>query len=109
LDTSQLLKGVLDIAVLAVVSEEDAYGYDILRTLRDAGMDDVGDASVYGTLRRLYRAGYLTSQIKPSDEGPARKYYGLNREGRAYLERGAKTWKHFSQTMDAILAKEEAV
>ncbi|MGH2718995.1 MAG: PadR family transcriptional regulator, partial [Actinomycetota bacterium] len=49
MDVSQLLKGVLDLAVLAVVRDEDAYGYDIVRKLRQAGLEDVGDASVYGT------------------------------------------------------------
>ncbi len=57
MDTTQLLKGVLDLAVLAVVLDDDGYGYDIVRRLRAAGLDDVGDASVYGTLRRLYQAG----------------------------------------------------
>src|SRR3954470_1783387 len=54
MDTTQLLKGVLDLAVLAVVSDEDGYGYDVVRRLRAAGIEEVGDASVYGTLRRLY-------------------------------------------------------
>ena len=42
MDTTQLLKGVLDLAVLAVVSTEDGYGYDVVRRLRSAGLDDVG-------------------------------------------------------------------
>ncbi|HCB05307.1 MAG TPA: PadR family transcriptional regulator, partial [Nocardioides bacterium] len=54
MDTTQLLKGVLDVAVLAVVEDEDGYGYDVLRRLRTGGLTEVGDASVYGTLRRLY-------------------------------------------------------
>ena len=49
MDTTQLLKGVLDVAVLAVLRQEDGYGYDIVRRLREAGLGDVGDASVYGT------------------------------------------------------------
>ena len=61
MDASQLLKGVLDVAVLAVVRDSDGYGYDVVRRLRTAGLEDVGDASVYGTLRRLYSAGALTS------------------------------------------------
>src|SRR5699024_9057760 len=77
MDTSQLLKGVLDLAVLAVVAEEDAYGYDIVRRVRESGLDDVGDASVYGTLRRLFQAGALSSYVVPSDEGPHRKYYAV--------------------------------
>ena len=73
-DTTQLLKGVLDLAVLAALRDEDGYGYDILRRLRGAGLEEVGDASVYGTLRRLFNAGALTSYVMPSDEGPHRKY-----------------------------------
>ena len=72
MDTSQLLKGVLDVAVLAALRESDGYGYDVVRRLRAAGLSDVGDASVYGTLRRLYNAGALTTYVVPSDEGPHR-------------------------------------
>lgn len=103
MDTSQLLKGVLDVAVLAVVQEADGYGYDVVRRLRTAGLDDVGDASVYGTLRRLYQGGNLTSYVVPSDEGPHRKYYAINDAGRALLERSTKTWASFADTMDGLL------
>lgn len=103
MDTTQLLKGVLDVAVLAVVKDEDGYGYDIVRRLRDAGLGDVGDASVYGTLRRLYAAGALSSYVVPSDGGPHRKYYSLNAEGRAALDRQCATWSGFASAMTALL------
>jgi PadR family transcriptional regulator, regulatory protein PadR len=105
MDTTQLLKGVLDLAVLAVLSDADGYGYDVVRRLREAGWDDVGDASVYGTLRRLFAAGHLTSYVVPSDEGPHRKYYGLNGSGRDQLEQSTKTWTTFSETLDGLLAR----
>ena len=103
MDTTQLLKGVLDVAVLAVVEDDDGYGYDVLRRLRAGGLSDVGDASVYGTLRRLYAAGALTSYVVPSDEGPHRKYYGINAQGRTVLETQGKTWAGFAATMDGLL------
>ena len=103
IDTSQLLKGVLDLAVLAVLAENDSYGYDVLRRLRDSGLDGVGDASVYGTLRRLYQAGALKSYVVPSDEGPHRKYYGLNDRGRKALDQSAKTWGSFTRALDQLL------
>src|SRR5881296_3495900 len=102
-DTTQLLKGVLDLAVLAVLAEADSYGYDVVRRLRENGLDHVGDASVYGTLRRLYSAGALTSYVVPSDEGPHRKYYAINERGRTVLEDGAKTWRAFADTVDGVL------
>ncbi len=103
MDTSQLLKGVLDVAVLAVVAEQDGYGYDIVRRLRAAGLEDVGDASVYGTLRRLYQSGALTSYVVPSEEGPHRKYYAVNGAGRAMLEGLTKSWRSFSEAIDHLL------
>ncbi|HEV2783192.1 MAG TPA: PadR family transcriptional regulator [Actinophytocola sp.] len=103
MEISQLLKGVLDLAVLAVLRDADGYGYDVLRRLRQAGLEEVGDASVYGTLRRLYNAGALTSYVVPSEEGPHRKYYGLNDNGRERLAESAKTWRSFADTMDSLL------
>lgn len=103
MDTSQLLKGVLDLAVLAVLRDEDGYGYDILRRLRSAGLTEIGDASVYGTLRRLFAAGYLTTYVVPSDEGPHRKYYALNPAGRSQLKLGDGVWREFASTMDNLL------
>ncbi len=103
MDTTQLLKGVLDLAVLAVVHDEDGYGYDVVRRLRAAGLEDVGDASVYGTLRRLYAGGALTSYVVPSEEGPHRKYYGINDQGRRLLNEQSKTWRGFAETMQSLL------
>lgn len=106
MDTSQLLKGVLDLAVLAVLRKEDGYGYDVLRRLRQGGLDGVGDASVYGTLRRLYNAGLLTSYVVPSEEGPHRKYYSLNEPGRVRLLESGQTWKSFARALDDLLGED---
>ena len=108
MDTTQLLKGVLDLAVLAVLSGEDGYGYDVVRRLRAAGLAEVGDASVYGTLRRLYGGGHLSSYVVPSEEGPHRKYYSLNPSGHDLLERSGKTWRGFADIMAALLAGRSA-
>lgn len=103
MDSTQLLKGVLDTAVLAVLDRGSTYGYDLVRQLRAAGFEGVGDASVYGTLRRLFNGGYLTSEIVPSEEGPARKYYGINRAGTDMLEGSRKTWLEFTDAMNSLL------
>jgi PadR family transcriptional regulator PadR len=103
MDPSQLLKGALDAATLAVVAEQDGYGYDVVRRLRAAGLTEVGDASVYGTLRRLYGAGSLTSYVMPSDEGPHRRYYGITERGLAQLDDARTVWADFSRALSALL------
>lgn len=103
MDSSQLLKGVLDAAVLAVVRQSDGYGYDVVRRLRAAGFEDVGEASVYGTLRRLYAAGNLSTYVVPSDEGPHRKYYSINGQGIEVLEQQRSEWGAFTRSMTALL------
>jgi PadR family transcriptional regulator PadR len=108
MDTTQLLKGVLDLAVLAVVADEDGYGYEVVRRLREGGLTEVGDASVYGTLRRLFAAGHLTSYVVPSDEGPHRKYYGVNDRGREVLKEMAEQWNAFAETMGRLIEHREA-
>src|SRR5882672_8706790 len=109
MDRSQLLKGALDAATLAIVAEQDGYGYDVVRRLRAAGLTDVGDASVYGTLRRLYGAGALTSYVMPSDEGPHRRYYGVTERGRAQLAEARAIWGDFSRTLTTLLESEAEV
>lgn len=103
MDSTQLLKGVLDTAVLAVLENEDGYGYDIVRRLREAGFDEIGDATVYGTLRRLYIAGTLTTYVVPSDGGPHRKYYSINDQGRDTLTKQRLTWNQFAKNMSDVL------
>jgi PadR family transcriptional regulator PadR len=103
MERSQLLRGALDAAALAVIAEQDGYGYDVVRRLRAAGLADVGDASVYGTLRRLYRAGALTSYVLPSEEGPHRRYYGITALGRAQLAEARVVWAEFSRVLTSLL------
>jgi len=103
MEATQLLKGVLDAAVLAVVQRDDGYGYDIVRRLRDAGLEEVGDASVYGTLRRLYAAGALSTYVVPSDDGPHRKYYSITPAGELLLDEQRSTWSRFSEVLSDLI------
>ncbi len=102
MDQAQLLKGVLELAVLAAIARGETYGYEILSTLEHAGLDGVGDASVYGTLRRLEQAGHLTSRLEASDSGPARKYYTVTPVGREQLRVGTEAWTRISGALEGL-------
>ena len=105
MDTTQLLKGVVDVAVLAAIKDDEGYGFDIVRRLQSAGLVEVGDASIYGTLRRLYTAGVVLSDVAPSDWVPHRKYSSVNAQGRQMLADQRRSWAAFVDTMSELLVQ----
>jgi PadR family transcriptional regulator PadR len=102
-DGSQLLRGALDLVILAALEQRESYGYEVARQVWSGGLVDVREASVYGTLTRLFRAGLLTVRVEPSDAGPHRKYYALSAQGQSYLAQGRQQWKTTSSAVEHLL------
>jgi len=96
------MRGALELAVLEVLSQETTYGFELLAKLRSSGFADVADPSVYGVLRRLETSGKLTSELIPSPNGAARRYYRLTDNGRAALARATVEWDALVRTMAGI-------
>jgi PadR family transcriptional regulator PadR len=101
---SQLLRGVLDLCLLAVMAEGPAYGYEMTRRLRDRGLAIVGEGSIYPLLGRLEREGLVETYRAASDGGPPRKYYRPSSSGRVALAVGVSEWRAARDSVDAVLA-----
>lgn len=101
--SSQLLRGVLDLCLLAVVADEPAYGYEMTKRLRVRGLSIVGEGSIYPLLGRLERDGLVDTYRAASDGGPPRKYYRASATGRRALESGAAEWASARDAIDAVL------
>lgn len=99
----QLLKGALDIAVMAAIRRRESYGYELVQRIRDAGLDSVAEPSVYGTLRRLETQGLVRSRLVPSKRGPARRYFDLTEDGRDALEGMISSWTDVTKAVDALV------
>jgi PadR family transcriptional regulator, regulatory protein PadR len=105
--SSQLLRGVLDLCLLAVVEEAPAYGYEMTKRLRARGLSIVGEGSIYPLLGRLERDGLVDTHRAASDGGPPRKYYSTSSEGRRELAAGVSEWRAARDAIDAVLAPVE--
>lgn len=101
---SQLLRGVLDLCLLAVVEEEPAYGYEMTKRLRARGLSIVGEGSIYPLLGRLERDGLVDTYRAASNGGPPRKYYRLTRDGQRAFAAGVSEWRAARDAVDAVLA-----
>ena len=98
----QLKKGALELCVLALLSKQDNYAYEIASRLADAiGM---GEGTIYPLMRRLQTDGLVETYLVESSSGPSRKYYRLSPAGRDALAAQSAEWTHFTRAVDAIVA-----
>jgi len=101
--SSQLLKGVLDMCLLAVIAEDPSYGYEMARKLEHRGLTLVSEGSIYPLLSRLQRSGLVETFSKESAGGPPRKYYRIVDEGRRQLQGWIGEWKALTDGVDHVI------
>jgi PadR family transcriptional regulator PadR len=100
---SQLLRGVLDLCLLAVIADEPAYGYEMTRRLADRGLTTVGEGSIYPLLGRLERDGLVETFHERTNGGPPRKYYRPTRVGRRALDLWRNDWLETRNAVDNVV------
>ncbi|MGB4440900.1 MAG: helix-turn-helix transcriptional regulator [Coriobacteriia bacterium] len=89
--------------VLAILAEEDSYGYAILQRVRElsGGHLEWTDGMLYPVLHRLGRLGYVEARWEVADSGRRRKYYRITPQGREQLNEQRTQW----QAVDATLRR----
>ena len=96
---TEMLKGTLEGIVLAILSGQPAYGYEITAWLREKGFADIAEGTVYALLIRIEQRGLVDVEKVPSEKGPPRKVYSLNAQGQDYLEEFWRTWSFLSDRL----------
>jgi PadR family transcriptional regulator PadR len=103
----EMLKGHLDLIVLATLSSGPAHGYAIIEAIkRKSGQAfDLPEGTIYPALHRLEQAGFLSSRWTTADSGRKRRVYALTRRGqRAFAER-LKVWERFANAIGGMLGE----
>lgn len=90
--------------VLAILAEEDSYGYAILQRVRELseGRLEWTDGMLYPVLHRLGRLGHVEARWEVADSGRRRKYYRITPQGREQLEEQRKQWHAVDATLRGI-------
>jgi PadR family transcriptional regulator, regulatory protein PadR len=99
---TEMLKGTLEGIVLAILSGQPAYGYEITAWLRDRGFSDIAEGTIYALLIRVEQRGLVDVEKVPSEKGPPRKVYSLNARGRAYLQEFWATWDFLAERLEQL-------
>ena len=80
--------------VLAILAENESYGYAILKRVREISDGELEwtDGMLYPLLHRLHRLGYVTREWRIPDEGRRRRYYAISEEGLSALAEHKRQW-----------------
>lgn len=105
---AQALHGHLDALLLAVLEGGPRHGYAIIEAIRTRsdGVLDLPTGTIYPALRRLERAGYVSS-LWSTVNGRARRTYELTDAGRRALAGERHNWRTFSTTVGRFLGQVE--
>lgn len=101
---SQLLKGVLDMCLLAIINEEPSYGYEMADKLSQRGLHLTSEGSIYPTLSRMQRSSLIEGYFVEADgSGPPRKYYRIAPDGEERLAEWEDEWTSLRDGVDQVL------
>lgn len=89
---AQMRKGVLELCILSILSQGDAYPTEIIEKLKDTKLVVV-EGTLYPLLTRLKNLDLLAYRWEESTSGPPRKYYRLTSTGEQYLGELQLSWK----------------
>ncbi|EJR94331.1 PadR family transcriptional regulator [Bacillus mycoides] len=104
-DSTQMLKGILDGCILAIIQEGEIYGYELTEKLHSYGFHSFSEGTIYPLLLRMQKEGLVTSVLRESKAGPKRKYYLLSKLGEKELESFKERWIDLKLSVENVINK----
>jgi len=98
---AQMRKGILEYAVLLMLSKGELYPSELIEGLKKAKLIVV-EGTLYPLLTRLKNAGLLTYNWKESTMGPPRKYYSMTSAGHVFLLELGSTWEGLQHAINGL-------
>jgi PadR family transcriptional regulator, regulatory protein PadR len=99
---AQMRKGVLELCILSILSQGDAYPTEIIEKLKTTKLVVV-EGTLYPLLTRLKNIGLLGYRWEESTSGPPRKYYKLTEIGQQYLKELQIGWQELVEAVNTTI------
>lgn len=103
---TQMLKGILEGCLLAIIQNKEVYGYELAQKLEAYGFDSFSEGTIYPLLLRMQKEELVTSTLRKSTAGPKRKYYAITAKGEQELDSFQHRWKQMHTSVNQVLAQE---
>jgi PadR family transcriptional regulator, regulatory protein PadR len=103
---SEVLKGHVDLLLMAALAEGPAHGYAVVEAVRarSGGAFELAEGTVYPALYRLEGRGLLASDWAAGLGARKRRVYRLTRRGASELARQREGWGTYVTAMQTAIA-----
>lgn len=104
-DQPDLLQGTLDLLILRTLQAGAMHGWAISRRIQQVSDDvlTVQQGSLYPSLHRLARKGWIDSEWSVSENNRRAKFYRLTDQGREQLVEETESWERLSAAVSRVL------
>ena len=101
---SDLVRGHLDMLLLALIAEQPSHGYALVEALRERSNTtfDLPEGTVYPALHRLESGGLIASSWSDAG-GRRRRVYAITKRGRSVLKAKQQEWSSFVAAVQAVV------
>lgn len=99
----ETIKGYVESIILSLLKNEDLYGYEIAKRVRNISKDtfEIKEGTLYVVLKRLENQNLLSAYWDDTERGGGRRrYYKITDDGIEYLIRKKEEWVFFKNIMD---------
>jgi PadR family transcriptional regulator PadR len=104
---AQMRKGVLEMCVLAVISEGETYPPEIMKKLEWTNLI-VKEGTLYPLLIRLKNDGLVDYIWREGEKGPPRKYFTVSDQGRQFLAELTESWDQLVHSVNQTIKGDNA-
>lgn len=100
-----LKRGVLEMLILKMLSNEDMYGYQMISEMntRGKGLINIKEGSLYGPLYRLIGKNYISEKKVLVGKRRTRVYYHLEPLGVEYLNTMIEVYSKVTEGVNLIM------
>jgi len=106
----EMIKGYIESIILSLLVDEDLYGYDIAKKIRNTSQEtfEIKEGTMYVVLKRLENNGLVESYWDDSASGGGRRrYHHITDKGREYLSNSQNEWQFFKSIIDKFFGGKE--
>jgi PadR family transcriptional regulator PadR len=101
----ETIKGYIESVILSVLVNEDLYGYEISKRIRNISKNtfEIKEGTMYVVLKRLENNQLISPYWDDTESGGGRRrYYKITSEGKEYLFRKKEEWDFFKGIIDTF-------